>query len=104
MNKTKGNSWQIREHKEDKMKKKCGHFFLRGHIKKESFKLVGYPECFDKPMGKRKEVKPTLVNKSNTNNNKVGMNAAKQNNDTSKIHLLITPMIKVVQATTLILA
>lgn len=62
------------------MRKKCDHFFLRGHTKEECFKLVGYPEWFDKPRGKGKEVKTNGGNKFNSNN-KMVMNVNKQNND-----------------------
>lgn len=43
-------NWQQRKDmKEAKMKKKCEHCFMKGHVKEECFKIVGYPEWFKKP-------------------------------------------------------
>lgn len=74
--------WQKRESEEEKMKKKCHHCVLRGHTKEECFKLVGYPEWFDKQRIKGKEVKNISQNKQN--NNKVGLNASKNGNDAAQ--------------------
>lgn len=57
---TQGN-WQKRETKEEKMKKKCEHSLMRGHLKDQCFKLVGYPEWFTKPKGKNNQ-RPTAAN------------------------------------------
>lgn len=65
--KGKATNWQRRESKEEKMKKKCDHYFLRGHTKEECFKLVGYPKWFDKPRGKGKEIKGNDSVKAHSN-------------------------------------
>lgn len=75
--------WDKRESKEEKMKKKCEHCFMRGHVRDECFKLVGYPDWFTKPKGKN--------NSANLNNNsasgnfrgntRAAMNVSKQTSD-----------------------
>lgn len=40
-----------------KLKMRCDDCFLKSHTKEEIFKLVGYPEWFNKPREKEKKIK-----------------------------------------------
>lgn len=58
-----GNTWQKRESKEAKMRKKCDHYLMKGHTKEECFQLVGYPDQFKNP-SKGKATQKTAANVS----------------------------------------
>ncbi|XP_021836433.1 uncharacterized protein [Spinacia oleracea] len=61
------NTWQKRESKEEKMRKKCDHFSMKGHTKEECFQLMGYPDWFkNPPKGKTTQRTAANVNKQTT--------------------------------------
>lgn len=52
VNKMNNGSGQKRDFKKQKMNKLCDHCGMRGHLKDECFKLVGYPEWYKNPKPK----------------------------------------------------
>ncbi|KAL2923610.1 Copia protein [Bienertia sinuspersici] len=51
------------DYKKSNLDKKCSHCGMRGHIKEECFKIIGYPEWFTKSKGKGVQRTVANVNK-----------------------------------------